>query len=495
MIKQGIFFLFFLCIALWTTLASAQYKKMNAALELSLQSLSEQQVLGINETDKEQTFFDVFLNLQPESSLSIEKLEQLGCSNIIQLTPSRLVVSAPIDGIAQLTALDEVKFIEQTSASNLLNDRTRARTKAEDVIQGRSIPTPLTGKDVLLGVIDRGLDFNHLAFQDAQGNTRVKCVMIPKSLVQNFDSQLYEDLQPFLDETGYAFVIDDPSYIARLTTDDSSLSHGTHVAGTAAASNCLDEIPYGGMAPDADIVLAICPTASNSNAILAFMCKLLADYAERKAKPMVVNISLGENGGPHDGTDAIPSILSEMSDGGERPGLVFVVAAGNEGKIPLGLETEMPTDGIRTFLAPERLNESNYIYWLNPLEIWSENSTPINFRYFYYDVNSREDVLTSPVFSYDDFLASGYYSQVSYMNDAWEQSGFSQEDFLARGIVVNLIWGISANNGRFYINFNFSGSMDASHALGIELEGPTGLKTYIYASGKNDLTDYGIPGI
>lgn len=484
MFRQGYILLTLLCVVLLTQNAAAQYRKMDAAIDRLLQAEPSHRIEAS----------EVFLTLQPEATLPIQRIEELGGSVVMSLSSSRHVISMPTDSIAVLSALNEVKFLELPAASQTLNDQTRSITKAEDVIRGTGIRSPFTGKDVLVGVIDRGFDFNHLAFHDAQGNTRIKCVMVPKNLILNQDSQLYDDLLPFLDDAGYAFIIDDPEYIARLTTDNSDLSHGTHVAGTAAASNCITGIPYGGMAPDANIVLAVCPIADNSNAILAIMSKLLADYAEKEHKPMVVNISLGENSGPHDGTDAIPSTLAEILDDGNRPGLAFVVAAGNEGNIAMGAETEMPFNGLRTFVVPERLNESSFLYWFSAVEAWSEDSTPIDFRYFLYDLQNQQELLTSPFFSHVDYLASGYHSQASYMNDAWDKAGLSRNDFLDRGIIVSLSWGVSASNERFNVNYSISGSMDSTQVIGIEFIAPTSTKTYIYASGKNELSDYGVPG-
>lgn len=478
-----------LCIALLAPSATAQYTKIDASLEQRLMQLhnSQQRVADHTSPASQE---EVFVTLAEHATLPKDKLEALGGSVVMNLTSSLYIVDIPADSVMALSCLDEVKYIEQTTTTQTLNDLTCAATHANQVIKGTNLPTAFTGKDVLVGIIDRGFDFNHIAFHDAQGNSRIKCIFVPKNLILNQDPALYEDLQPFLDESGSVFAIDDPQYFSRLTTDDASLSHGTHVAGTASASNCIENIPYGGMAPEADIVLAVCPSATNSNAILATMCKLLSDYAKKQEKPMVVNISLGHNGGPHDGTDAIPTAITELLDGGNRPGLVFVIASGNEGNIPLGIETEMPIDGLRTCVVPERLSENSYLYWQCPVEVWSDDNTPIDFRYFLYDTENQQEVLTSPMFSQADFLATGQSSKVVYMNEAWEIAGLSQEDFTTLGIAVSLSWGTSSSNNRFNINYKISASMDSTHVIGIELKAPAGLKTSIYATGRFGLDDY-----
>ena len=46
-----------------------------------------------------------------------------------------------------------------------------------------------TGKDVVVGLVDIGIEFNHRAFKDANGNTRVKRVYMPNATIANGGSR------------------------------------------------------------------------------------------------------------------------------------------------------------------------------------------------------------------------------------------------------------------------------------------------------------------
>ena len=103
------------------------------------------------------------------------------------------------------------------------------------------------GKGVVLGVIDTGIDFQHIAFKDKDGNSRIK-----RAYVYN-GSRATEYTE---DE------------ISKPTTDNSSADHGTHTCSTAGGSSVIvsgntvtvtddhANATYGGMAPGADLYLA-----------------------------------------------------------------------------------------------------------------------------------------------------------------------------------------------------------------------------------------------
>ena len=86
----------------------------------------------------------------------------------------------------------------------------------ENRVTKNHLPQAYTGKNVLVGIIDIGIDFNHAAFRNANGSTRIKMALVS--------------------EGGTLLEFTDDSQIAGLTSDLSYESHGSHVAGTAAGS-------------------------------------------------------------------------------------------------------------------------------------------------------------------------------------------------------------------------------------------------------------------
>ncbi|MCF7871560.1 S8 family serine peptidase [Candidatus Woesearchaeota archaeon] len=156
----------------------------------------------------------------------------------------------------------------------------------------------LTGKDVIIGIIDTGVDYTH----------------------RDLGSCTTEE---FLDETcekvvgGYDFVNDDGDPI-----DDQG--HGTHVASTAAGNGVLK-----GVAPDAKIyaykVLNSLGGGSLGNVISAIERSLDpnedGDFSD---KLDVISLSLGGSGNPD---DPMSSAIDNVVDAG----VVAVIASGNSG--------------------------------------------------------------------------------------------------------------------------------------------------------------------
>ena len=93
-----------------------------------------------------------------------------------------VLATVPIDKIESLAQKQCVKQIDVERPVRLLTDVARQKTRAEDVqtLSQAALAAGLTqkydGTGVVLGIIDDGIEFNHTAFKDASGNTRVKAV-------------------------------------------------------------------------------------------------------------------------------------------------------------------------------------------------------------------------------------------------------------------------------------------------------------------------------
>lgn len=248
--------------------------------------------------------------------------------NLTQLRDAGLVITARYDGVitaqvnsdmrlSTIRSFDGVEYATPAIKMVTYSDSARYYSRVEDVIEGRGLDMPYTGEGVIVGVIDCGFDFNHINFRDADGNPRVKAVYLP------------------LDETGKKIMInriqlpgscfETPDKIRALTTDDPLTTHGTQTAGIAAGS--YRENGWYGVAPGSDIVACAMPETELTDVRIAHCLAYINDYAKRVNKPYVVNISLGNNAGTHDGTSFLTRIFQQMTG----PGKVVVVSAGNDG--------------------------------------------------------------------------------------------------------------------------------------------------------------------
>ncbi len=229
------------------------------------------------------------------------------------------VISIPADKVDALVAIEGVNNVDATSKGELKTDVSLVETGVS-LIDGTipGLEEVYTGKGVTICLVDAGFDFQHPAFKDADGNSRLRCVYLPGN--DSGRKFIVED-----DEAGTieypGSVFDTPELIATLTADDEELTHGTHTAGIAAGTR--SPLGFGGMAPDADIVLVSILGEHDVNEI-AF--QFVAHYAQQINAPVVLSASMNSHEGPHNGTGTMPELIDELSHH-----VIPVFSVGNEG--------------------------------------------------------------------------------------------------------------------------------------------------------------------
>ena len=98
--------------------------------------------------------------------------------------------------------------------------------------------------------------------------------------------------------------------------------------------------------------------------------------AEELSLPVVVNVSLGMNAGPHDGKSVLETGFEKFTQSGTKPGYVIVKSAGNErdhnGHARLTLRSGR-TRAIAVAVAPIARDE-------DLIEIWFASTMELRFR-------------------------------------------------------------------------------------------------------------------
>lgn len=250
-----------------------------------------------------------FIHIDPNATAQIESM-----GVIVQERFKKFVVAMiPVDKIESVAQIAAVKQVNVARKTNLHTDMSRFYTNTLQVLDynnaiASGLPCAFTGEGIVVGVIDTGIDFQHAMFMDADGNSRIKQAYVINDS-GSFDS--------YTGETVYS-----------LTTDNIGNSHGTHTATIAAGSDLTyNGINYGGMAPEADLVL-VGLGADLYETYIAMGIKHVFDYADSQDKPAVCSISLGSMWGPHDGTGEMNEVFAEYA--GDNPNHILVMSAGNE---------------------------------------------------------------------------------------------------------------------------------------------------------------------
>jgi subtilisin family serine protease len=253
--------------------------------------------------------------------------EELG----IQINQSTGTVRTAFLPMESLDPLSEEPAIHRIKPSRYLRPLMDVAPGKVNLPQFKT-GTGLSGKGVVIGVVDTGIDPNHPAFKGR--------------ILRTWDQTLPGS---GVSEGGYGIELTG----TQLTTSRDEEGHGTHVAGIAAGADST----YGGVAPEADYVIV---KSDLQDAHIADAIRYIFRVASELGRPAVVNLSLGGHADAHDGTDS----LSQIIDAESGPGRIVCCAAGNEGNDNIHGQATVSKGQMATmrFRVPDTLVG---IAWLN----------------------------------------------------------------------------------------------------------------------------------
>ncbi len=314
-------------------------------------------------------------------------------------------------GIVDLALLDKIVAldnVEYVSPAHPVHPTLTVSISAieADVLHGG---TPVDrGAGVLVGVVDSGIDYDHLDFRvdEDEGMPGEESSRI---------SFIWDQTDPYsLPPAGYTY---GSEYTRNQIESDISAGygpssgsvrqednagHGTHVSGVIASDGSSSDLGYVGVAPEASLIAV--KTTFSTNAIIDGV-SYIKDKAYDLGKSVVItNLSLGTQSGPHDGTSLFEQGISNLVSDDH----LITVSAGNSGdrKIHLGLDAYTGLEAEYSIDVP----------------FYSPSST------------------TSDYFSLDGFYASDGYIDAKLIGPggdetAWVGSGQANSFILSSGSV------------------------------------------------------------
>lgn len=185
----------------------------------------------------------------------------------------------------------------------------------------------LTGRGVIIGIVDTGIDYLNEAFIRADGTSRILTIWDQTQTTRNtkdvFIGSVYEneDINKaiLLKKTG-----GDPYLIV---PEKDEYGHGTKVAGIIAANNHYEG--FSGVAPEADIAVVkltesrnykkmievnnIAPIPIYNTSQILSGVEYLVKYSKRVNKPLILYLGLGTTDNSHDGNSLFSRYLNELA--------------------------------------------------------------------------------------------------------------------------------------------------------------------------------------
>lgn len=233
----------------------------------------------------------------------------------------------PLDRLDALAQLPGIQAVELARRAKLDTDSSMREIGLTSAVRQRvsgDLFQGATGRGVIIGFVDSGIDFTHPDFiDDDLGRSRV---------IDIWDQTLTGSGPGVVNGTrfGYGLSCTRSTLGANGTCPSHDvIGHGTHVAGIAAgdgsgARRATTPFAYVGVAPAAELIMV--RSSLSTAAIIDGIAFVFARAAEL-GRPAVVNLSLGADFGPHDGSDVMALMIDSLSG----PGRIVVSSAGNTG--------------------------------------------------------------------------------------------------------------------------------------------------------------------
>lgn len=381
------------------------------------------------------------------------------------------VVTIAADKANAISATKGVKSARVVRKLHLTNNYGREMSMVPDTWAGRDLPRGYDGSNTVVGIYDTGIDANHLHFTDNQGNSRVMAI--------------YE----YPEGSSIPKEYTDSALISTFTTDDRSQCHGSHVLGTMTGGFYVKgKADYRGVAPGAQIVIT---TGQGYESQILDAVKRVGEYARAQGLPSVMNLSWGDNIGPHDGSDEFTKALNDLA---VEYDMVIACAAGNERDEAIAIVKEFTVnDTIAQTLLLPGISSTTPNQGYGAFQVWSSDSVPFTLHL---DVMRN----TNPNFPFytltfspgeEKYLANGkvIYDYVSPA-DSLDiiDNGTAFQKYFTNSFIGGYT-GISEVNGNYCADmYAYLNSTNRnSFYIRVRVEGKPGQKIFMYTEDSRNL--------
>lgn len=420
--------------------------------------------------------YKAFITVQ--STHVIDALCNMGVK-VLGVFDGFVMAEIPVNRVQRVASIGGVRQVSLAQPLRLCNDSARYLSNVFPVHQSGDLPVSLLGEGVIVGVIDTGIDFNHINFLDDNGRSRICAVYIPE------DSS---GISPVVcGRTLPGSCYETREQISGLMADCFTSSHGTHTTGTAAGG--YHDNGWHGVATKCDIVACGMPEDALTDVNVACAVSYIFDYAARAGKPCVINMSIGSNDGPNDGTSFLCRVFEALTG----PGRICVLSAGNDGNAPVCFHASLsvPEDTVTTLLRNQwgGMQRNGYV------SMWSDGPQAHRTRVVVINRQTGAIEYASPMM--DILPADSVFTLSSETDHDFAQ--FYTGDLVFASAVDNGSddWGLQPGNGRFHSYWVYDvTSVAAGHLLGLQYvaESPTMLSgwctksAYFYTFGLEGIT-------
>jgi subtilisin family serine protease len=292
------------------------------------------------------------VTLYYEGDDDLSEIEALGFRTLQKKVAGQATGTIHLEAVERLAAHPKVRKLAFPGRKRAELDLSVPDIHGTDVwSRNGSVFSGLTGKDVIIGLIDSGIDYQHPFFLKTSEpkTTRILRIWDPGLVPDPGEPREKSPALGRLDTNGqYGVEYTDQQINEALQEVDGALKlrhrdcggHGTHVASIAGGDG-RDDYKYIGVAPEASFIVAkyldhaVAPQFGGGEVNAHDLFKDCVMYilntaaADFPGKPVVINCSFGSALGPHDGLTADEDFLTHTF-APPTAGKILVKSAGNE---------------------------------------------------------------------------------------------------------------------------------------------------------------------
>ena len=300
-------------------------QKIDNLLNLAMEAASEERIKSKNLNvgyDPEKKLWDVIVKYSgSQSGLAGEQIQA------VPLLGGYAVVTLPESEIDSYSHREQIEFIEKPKQ---LYFETFQGKEASCILPLQNGVNGLTGRGVLVGIVDSGIDFFHPDFRTEDGSSRILSLW-DQSIPGNPPEGYVIGTEYTKEEINKALALGEIQG-RRLVPSRDYTGHGTAVLGIAAGNGRASGGANRGIAYESDLLVVKMKNADKNSFPRTTELMEGVDYLIRQSirlgKPIVVNISFGNNYGSHKGDSLLETYLDSVSAMGRN---VICTGMGNNG--------------------------------------------------------------------------------------------------------------------------------------------------------------------